>query len=168
MSYRNTIRMEVYAFFRNCPQGQILPVVLTAAIRIDVGDLLALRTIRILKNAARSRICGLCRSLQTILRINLDGTPTLVKSRYGADADKIRPSRQKEKRQASCDACRFSGTPDWIRTSGLQSRSYQAVKPESPAAQGFDWCCTNFRHFEEQPQNPYRTGLPRFFAVVVK
>ena len=28
------------------------------------------------------------------------------------------------------------GTPDWIRTSGLQSRSYQAVKPESPAAQG--------------------------------
>jgi len=28
------------------------------------------------------------------------------------------------------------GTPDWIRTSGLQSRSYQAVKPESPAVQG--------------------------------
>ena len=28
------------------------------------------------------------------------------------------------------------GTPDWIRTSGLQSRSYQAVKPENPAAQG--------------------------------
>ena len=28
------------------------------------------------------------------------------------------------------------GTPDWIRTSGLQSRSYQAVKPESTAAQG--------------------------------
>ena len=41
------------------------------------------------------------------------------------------------------------GTPDWIRTSGLQSRSYQAVKPESPAAQGLGWCCTNFRHFEE-------------------
>ena len=41
--------MEVYAFFRNCPQGQMLPVVLTAAVRIDVGDLLALRTIRILK-----------------------------------------------------------------------------------------------------------------------
>ena len=60
------------------------------------------------------------------------------------------------------------GMPDAIRTHDLQSRSYQAVKPESPAAQGFDWCCTNFRHFEEQPQNPYRTGLPRFFAVVVK
>ena len=28
------------------------------------------------------------------------------------------------------------GMPDWIRTSGLWSRSYQAVKPESPAAQG--------------------------------
>ena len=26
------------------------------------------------------------------------------------------------------------GMPDWIRTSGLQSRSYQAVKPEIPAA----------------------------------
>ena len=25
----------------------------------------------------------------------------------------------------------FRGTPDWIRTSGLQSRSYQAVKPEA-------------------------------------
>jgi hypothetical protein len=25
--------------------------------------------------------------------------------------------------------------PDWIRTSGLWSRSYQAVKPESTAAQ---------------------------------
>ena len=60
------------------------------------------------------------------------------------------------------------GTPDWIRTSGLQSRSYQAVKPESPAGQGFGWCYTDFRHFEEKPRKPYRTGLPRFFAVVVK
>jgi len=84
------------------------------------------------------------------LRINLDGTPTLVKSRCGADADKIRPSGQKKKRQASCDACRFSGTPDWIRTSGLQSRSYQAVKPESPAAQGLGWYSTNFRYFGEK------------------
>ena len=41
------------------------------------------------------------------------------------------------------------GTPDWIRTSGLQSRSYQAVKPEGPAAQGFGSCCTNFCHFEK-------------------
>ena len=41
------------------------------------------------------------------------------------------------------------GTPDWIRTSGLQSRSYQAVKLESPAVQGFGWCYTDFRHFEE-------------------
>ena len=35
------------------------------------------------------------------------------------------------------------GMPDWIRTSGLQSRSYQAVKPETAAAQWFDWDCTN-------------------------
>jgi len=28
------------------------------------------------------------------------------------------------------------GTPDWIRTSGLQSRSYQAVKPEALRRKG--------------------------------
>ena len=44
----------------------------------------------------------------------------------------------------------FRGTPDWIRTSGLQSRSYQAVKPESPAAQGLGWYSTNFRYFGEK------------------
>ena len=60
------------------------------------------------------------------------------------------------------------GALDWIRTSGLQSRSYQTVKPESPAGQGFGWCYTNFRHFEEKPRKPYRERLPRFFAVVVK
>ena len=42
------------------------------------------------------------------------------------------------------------GMPDWIRTSGLQSRSYQVVKPESLAAQGFGWYRTNFRHFGEK------------------
>ena len=60
------------------------------------------------------------------------------------------------------------GTPDWIRTSGPQSRSYQAVKPESLAAQGFGWCCTNLRHFMRKPQKPCATRLLRFFAVVVK
>ena len=61
------------------------------------------------------------------------------------------------------------GTPDWIRTSGLlQSRGYQAIKPKSPAAQGFGWCCANFRHCEEKPRKPYRARLPRFFALVVK
>ena len=60
------------------------------------------------------------------------------------------------------------GMPDWIRTSGLWSRSYQAVKPETAAAQWFDHDCTNFRHFEEKPRTPCSTRLPRFFAVVVK
>ena len=60
------------------------------------------------------------------------------------------------------------GMPDWIRTSGLQSRSYQAVKPESLAAQWFGWYRTNFRHFEKKLRKPYRAGLPRFFTVVVK
>ena len=30
----------------------------------------------------------------------------------------------------------FFGTPDWIRTSGLQSRSYQAVKLEALRRKG--------------------------------
>ena len=60
------------------------------------------------------------------------------------------------------------GMPDWIRTSGLWGRSYQAVKPESTAAQRFDHDCTNFRHFEEKPRTPCSTRLPRFFAIVVK
>ena len=60
------------------------------------------------------------------------------------------------------------GTPDWIRTSGLQSRSYQAVKPESLAVQRFDWYRTNFRHFEEKPQKPCRARLLRFFAIVLQ
>ena len=62
----------------------------------------------------------------------------------------------------------LSGMPDWIRTSGLQSRSSQAVKPESPAAQELSWVYTDFRHFKEKPQKPCRAGLLRFFAVVVK
>ena len=40
--------------------------------------------------------------------------------------------------------------PDWIRTSGLWSRSYQAVKPETAAAQWFDHDRTNFWPFEEK------------------
>ena len=30
----------------------------------------------------------------------------------------------------------FRGTPDWIRTSGIESRSYQTVKPESLRRKG--------------------------------
>ena len=60
------------------------------------------------------------------------------------------------------------GMPDWIRTSGLQSRSYQAVKPGSLAAQGLSWVYTDFRHFKEKPRKPCATRLLRFFAVVVK
>ena len=60
------------------------------------------------------------------------------------------------------------GTPDWIRTSGLQSRSYQAVKPQTVVVQGFGGNCTNLRHFMRKPQKPCATRLLRFFAVVVK
>jgi len=34
------------------------------------------------------------------------------------------------------------GTPDWIRTSDLQSRSYQAIKRKTIAAQSFHRFCT--------------------------
>ena len=46
------------------------------------------------------------------------------------------------------------GTPDWIRTSGLQSRSYQTVKPQTVVVQGFGRNCTNFRRFMRKPRNP--------------
>ena len=39
----------------------------------------------------------------------------------------------------------FFGTPDWIRTSGLQSRSYQVVKAKTLDLQGFHWYCTILR-----------------------
>ena len=60
------------------------------------------------------------------------------------------------------------GMPDWIRTSGLWSRSYQAVKPQTVVAQWFGGCCTNLRHFMRKLQKPCATRLLRFFAVVVK
>ena len=60
------------------------------------------------------------------------------------------------------------GTPDWIRTSGLQSRSYQTVKPQTVVVQGFGRNCTNLRHFMRKLQKPCATRLLRFFAVVVK
>ena len=60
------------------------------------------------------------------------------------------------------------GMPDWIRTSGLQSRSYQAVKPQTVVAQWFGGCCTNLRNFMRKLQKPCATRLLRFFAVVVK
>ena len=47
------------------------------------------------------------------------------------------------------------GMPDWIRSSGLQSRSSQAVKPQTVVLQGFGGYCTTFRHFEEKPRKPY-------------
>ena len=75
---------------------------------------------------------------------------------------------QKRKETPTAIFAMGGGMPDAIRTHDLQSRSYQAVKPENATAQGFDWSCTNLRHFEEKPRKPYRARLPRFFAVVVK
>ena len=60
------------------------------------------------------------------------------------------------------------GMPDWIRTSGLQSRSYQTVKPQTVVVQGFGRNCTNFRRFMRKPRNPCGARAPGVFAVVVK
>ena len=60
------------------------------------------------------------------------------------------------------------GTPDWIRTSGLQSRSYQTVKPQTVVVQGFGRNCTNFRRFMRKPRNPCGARAPGVFVIVVK
>ena len=65
----------------------------------------------------------------------------------------------------------FFGTPDWIRTSGLQSRSYQAVKRGTLYLQGFRWFCTNLSDIYRKAWNPCGTELHAFSAfseIVVK
>ena len=57
----------------------------------------------------------------------------------------------------------FFGTPDWIRTSGLQSRSYQAVKRKILAAQLFHPFCTNRGREYKKTENRCTTTTPGFF-----
>ena len=59
------------------------------------------------------------------------------------------------------------GAPDWIRTSGLQSRSYQAVKEETQVSCGFQ--------ISTDLQKPWRPlallgshGFSGFWKIVVK
>jgi len=60
------------------------------------------------------------------------------------------------------------GMPDWIRTSGLQSRSYQAVKGKTVVAQGFQLGCTNFPPFIENSRSHCGAMAPGILQIVVK
>ena len=60
------------------------------------------------------------------------------------------------------------GTPGWIRTSGLQSRSYQAVKGKTVVAQGFQLGCTNFPPFIENSRSHCGAMAPGILQIVVK
>ena len=60
------------------------------------------------------------------------------------------------------------GTPGWIRTSGLQSRSHQAAKRESIAPQ---WSCgfwTDLRRIAEKSRGHCGAMPPGIFSIVVK
>ena len=60
------------------------------------------------------------------------------------------------------------GTPGWIRTSGLQSRSHQAVKRKNLGAQWFCWFWANFWRIAEKSRRRCGTTPPRIFSIVVK
>ena len=60
------------------------------------------------------------------------------------------------------------GTPGWIRTSGLQSRSHQADKRWSTAAQWFCRFWTDLRSLIEKPRMHCSTMPLGSFLIVVK
>ena len=62
----------------------------------------------------------------------------------------------------------YFGTPGWIRTSGLQSRSDQAVNRESVGAQRVCGIWTDLREITEDPRRHCGATPPGIFAVVVK
>ena len=57
--------------------------------------------------------------------------------------------------------------PDWIRTSGLWSRSYQAVKPETAVRRSGLIMITNFGILKKKPR-ALQGRASEVFAVVVK
>ena len=60
------------------------------------------------------------------------------------------------------------GTPGWIRTSGLQSRSHQAVNGKTVGAQWFCWFWAIFQRIAENPRRHCATTPPGIFSIVVK
>ena len=57
------------------------------------------------------------------------------------------------------------GTSDWIRTSGLQSRSYQAVNAGALMPQGFQWFRTNTEGKWSKPGSHCGAMAPGFFRI---
>ena len=79
-------------------------------------------------------------------------------------AHRVQLSRRLDKRKTPCfPARRLRGAPDWIRTSGLQSRSYQAVKEESQVLCGFRVHRTKLAPICKNRESPWRTWIQRFF-----
>ena len=60
------------------------------------------------------------------------------------------------------------GAPDWIRTSGLQSRSYQAVKEKSQVLCGFQAHRTKLAPICKNRGNPWYAWAPAVFPVFRK
>ena len=84
-------------------------------------------------------------------------------------AHRVQLSRRLDKRKTPCfPARRLRGAPDWIRTSGLQSRSYQAVKEESQVLCGFRVHRTKLAPICKNRESPWRTWDPTVFPVLGK
>ena len=60
------------------------------------------------------------------------------------------------------------GAPDWIRTSGLQSRSYQAVKEETQVSCGFQVHRTKLAPICKNRGGPWHSWAPTVFPVFGK
>ena len=60
------------------------------------------------------------------------------------------------------------GAPDWIRTSGLQSRSYQAVKEETQFPCGFRVHHTKLAPICKKRESPWHAWVPTFFQALGK
>ena len=60
------------------------------------------------------------------------------------------------------------GAPDWIRTSGLQSRSYQAIKEETQVYCGFRVHRTKLAPICKNRGNPWYAWAPTVFPFFGK
>ena len=65
-------------------------------------------------------------------------------------------------------ARRLRGAPDWVRTSGLQSRSYQAVKEETQISCGFRVHRTKLAPICKNRESPWCAWNPTAFPVLGK
>ena len=84
-------------------------------------------------------------------------------------AHRVQLSRRLDKRKTPCfPARRLRGAPDWIRTSGLQSRSYQAAKEENQNLCGFQIHRTNLAPICKKRGSSWHAWAPTVFSVFEK